>query len=130
MRDVISQRRSFADKIGTFLSQYIQIIVIPIGFTLASFIGIAVTSTGVALYGQLLWDPLKLIDQWDNRIYAFLISLAFVLSTLGSNISANSLGAGNDMAALWPRYINIRRGQVICAILGGWALCPWKILAT
>ncbi|TBU48893.1 hypothetical protein BD309DRAFT_853030, partial [Dichomitus squalens] len=27
-------------------------------------------------------------------------------------------------------YINIRRGQVICAILGGWALFPWEILAS
>jgi NCS1 family nucleobase:cation symporter-1 len=116
-------------QMGSFLSQYIQLVVIPIGFTLASFIGIAVTSAGVVLYGQVLWDPLKLIDQWDNRVCAFFTSLAFVFSTLGSNISANSLGVGNDMAALCPRYINIRRGQIICAILGGWALCPWKILA-
>ena len=129
MRDILSHRFSFTDNMGSFLSQYIQLAVIPIGFTLASFIGIAVTSAGVVLYGQVLWDPLKLIDQWDNRACAFLTSLAFVLSTLGSNISANSLGVGNDMAALYPRYINIRRGQVICAILGGWALCPWKILA-
>jgi NCS1 family nucleobase:cation symporter-1 len=116
-------------KLGPFLSQYIQLIVIPVGFTLASFVGIAVTSAGVVLYGQVLWDPLKLIDQWDNRACAFLTSFAFLLSTLSSNISANSLGIGNDMAALYPRYINIRRGQVICAILGGWAFCPWKILA-
>jgi NCS1 family nucleobase:cation symporter-1 len=34
------------------------------------------------------------------------------------------------MAVLFPRYINIRRGQVICAIIGGWALCPWEILAS
>ena len=33
------------------------------------------------------------------------------------------------MSALCPRYINIRRGQIICAFVGGWALCPWEILA-
>ena len=109
--------------------QYIQIIIIPVGFTIASFIGIAVTSAGIALYGQVLWDPLKLIDHWDNRAAAFFASFAFTLGTLGTNISANSLSAGNDMTALWPRYINIRRGQVICAFLGGWALCPWEILS-
>ena len=113
----------------SFHSQYIQIIIIPIAFTLASFIGIAVTSAGVTLYGEILWDPLKLIDKWDNRAAAFFTSFSFVLSTLGTNISANSLSAGNDMTALCPRYINIRRGQVICAFLGGWALCPWDILA-
>jgi NCS1 family nucleobase:cation symporter-1 len=109
--------------------QYIQLVIIPVGFTLASFVGIAVTSAGIALYGQVLWDPLKLIDHWDDRAAAFFIAFAFALGTLGTNISANSLSAGNDMTALWPHYINIRRGQVICAILGGWVLCPWEILA-
>jgi len=112
-----------------FFSQYIQLVVIPITFTLVSFVGIAVTSAGIALYGEVLWDPLKLVDRWDNRACAFFISLAFVLSTLSTNVSANSLSAGNDMAVLYPRYINIRRGQVICAFLGGWALSPWKILS-
>jgi nucleobase:cation symporter-1, NCS1 family len=88
-----------------------------------------VTSAGIALYGQVIWDPLKLIDHWDNRAAAFFTSFAFALGTLGTNVSANSLSAGNDMTALWPRYINIRRGQVICAFIGGWVLCPWEILA-
>ncbi|ETW79909.1 nucleobase cation symporter [Heterobasidion irregulare TC 32-1] len=111
-------------------AQYIQIIIIPVAFTLCSFVGLAVTSAGVSLYGQVLWDPLRLIDKWDNRAAAFFASFSFVLTTLGTNISANSLSAGNDMAALCPKYINIRRGQVICALVGGWALCPWEILAS
>ncbi|KII83850.1 hypothetical protein PLICRDRAFT_444085 [Plicaturopsis crispa FD-325 SS-3] len=109
--------------------QYIQLIIIPVVFTLCGFVGIAVTSAGIQLYGAVLWDPLKLIDQWDNRAAAFFASFAFVLTTLGTNISANSLCAGNDMTVLFPRYINIRRGQIICAFVGGWALCPWEILA-
>ena len=71
----------------------------------------------------------KQSDRWDNRAAAFFASLAWVLTTLGTNISANSLSAANDMTVLFPRYINIRRGQVLCAFLGGWALCPWEILA-
>ncbi len=96
---------------------------------MASFVGIVVTNAGISLYGQILWDPLKLIDHWDNRACAFFTSFVFGLSTLSTNISANSLDAGNEMAAMYPRYINIRRGQIICAFLGGWALSPWKILA-
>jgi NCS1 family nucleobase:cation symporter-1 len=111
------------------LSQYIQAFIVPIAFTLCSSVGLIVTSAGITLYGQVLWDPLKIIDHWDNRPAAFFAALAFAFGTLGTNISANSLSAGNDMTALWPRYINIRRGQVICAFLGGWALCPWEILA-
>lgn len=88
------------------------------------------TSAGEVLYGETLWDPLHLIDRWDNRAAAFFTSLSFVLATLGTNISANSLSAANDMTVLFPRYINIRRGQAICAIVGGWVLCPWEILAS
>ena len=108
---------------------YVQLIIIPILFTFVGFLGIAVTAAGEVLYGETLWDPLKLIDRWDNRAAAFFGAFAFLLATIGTNISANSLSAANDMTALFPRYINIRRGQIICAILGGWALCPWEILA-
>lgn len=110
--------------------QYVQLFIIPVAFTLVGFIGIAVTSAGATLYGAVLWDPLQLIDRWDNRAAAFFASFTFVLATLGTNISANSLSAANDMTVLFPRYINIRRGQALCAILGGWALCPWEILAS
>lgn len=70
-------------------SQYIQLIIIPIVFTLVGFVGIAVTSAGEVLYGQTLWDPTKLIDQWDNRAAAFFASFSFALASLGTNISAN-----------------------------------------
>ncbi|KAI6019475.1 NCS1 nucleoside transporter family [Pisolithus microcarpus] len=111
-------------------AQFIQPLVIPIVFTLCSFAGIAVTSAGIQLYGEVLWDPLLLIDRWDNRAAAFFASLVFVIATIGTNISANSISAGNDMTVLLPKYINIRRGQIICAVIGGWALCPWEILAS
>jgi len=111
-------------------AQFVQLIIIPVAFTLIGFAGIAVTSAGEVLYGEVLWDPLRLIDRWDNRAAAFFASFSFILATLGTNISANSLSAANDMTVLFPRYINIKRGQVICAIIGGWVLCPWEILVS
>jgi NCS1 family nucleobase:cation symporter-1 len=44
--------------------------------------------------------------------------------TLGINISANSISAANDLTAFAPRYINIRRGQILAAIIGSWAFVP------
>lgn len=87
------------------------------------------TSAGQILYGELLWDPLRLIGRWDNRAAAFFASFSFMLATLGTNVSANSLSAANDMMVLAPRWINMKRGQVICAVIGGLALVPWQILA-
>ncbi|KAG8895206.1 hypothetical protein FRB99_000708, partial [Tulasnella sp. 403] len=130
-------------------AQYTQLFIIPVAFTFFAFIGIVVTSSGYELYGNIyLWDPLTLIDKWysyrsaltvdsltvasdrDNRAAAFFASFCFALATVATNIGANSISAANDLTALAPRWINIRRGQVICALLGGWALCPWEILAS
>ncbi|KAF8556738.1 hypothetical protein OG21DRAFT_1596272 [Imleria badia] len=126
-------------------AQFVQPLIIPIAFILSSFAGIAVTNAGIQLYGEVLWDPLLLIDKWDNRAVAFFAALSFSLATIGTNISANTFCAGIDMTALFPmvtftnapfqgcsqnkQYINIRRGQIICAVIGGWAFVPWKILA-
>jgi len=97
---------------------------------LLDFFGIVVTSAGSVLYGgELFWDPLRLIDNWDNRPATFFVAFSFALATLGTNISANSLSAANDFSALFPRYINLRRGSILCAIIGGWVCVPWLVLA-
>lgn len=96
-------------------------------FTFIAFIGVAATSAGNVRYGELNWDPMALIAHWDSRACRFFAAFSFALAALGVNISANSLSAANDLTALFPQYVNIRRGQLLCAVLA-WALVPWKIL--
>lgn len=113
-----------------------QLCTIPIGFAFTSFIGIMVSSSSAALYPETgpVWDPLDLLGLIleeggsKNRAGVFFIAAAFSLAQLGTNIAANSVSAGTDMTALLPRYINIRRGGYICAIVG-LAMCPWQLLS-
>lgn len=58
----------------------------------------------------------------------FLGSLAWALSNVTTNITANSISAANDMCSLAPKYINIKRGQLIGITVGVWAFVPWKVL--
>ncbi|KAK5074062.1 hypothetical protein LTR64_006796 [Lithohypha guttulata] len=109
--------------------QAIYVPLLPLIFTFIAFIGIASSSAGSAHYGVLEWDPMALVSHWDNRAARFFAAFSFALAALGVNISANSLSAANDLMALMPRFVNIRRGQLITAILC-WALVPWKILAS
>ncbi|MCJ1313003.1 hypothetical protein MMC25_006679 [Agyrium rufum] len=109
--------------------QLLYVPMLPIVFTFISFIGIAASSAGQKKYGVLDWDPMALISNWDNRACRFFAAFSFALAALGVNISANSLSAANDLMALFPSYINIRRGQLLCALLS-WCLVPWKILAS
>ncbi|KAF2276463.1 NCS1 allantoate transporter [Westerdykella ornata] len=109
--------------------QLLYVPLLPLLFTLISFIGIAATSAGALRYGSLLWDPMALISRWPSRAARFFAACSFALAALGVNISANSLSAANDLTALFPAYVNIRRGQLLCAVFA-WALVPWKILAS
>ncbi|CCO26301.1 putative permease C1683,05 [Rhizoctonia solani AG-1 IB] len=83
--------------------QYIQVLIIPVIFTFFAFMGIAATSAGNVIYGEILWNPLTLIDRWDNRAAAFFASFSFCLATIGTNVSANSISAANDFTALLPK---------------------------
>ncbi|KAJ5658359.1 uncharacterized protein N7484_002008 [Penicillium longicatenatum] len=109
----------------------LYVVLLPAFFTFIAFIGIAVSSAGQAKFNtdSIPWDPNVLISLWSSRACRFFAAFSFALAALGSNISANSLAAANDLSAIAPKFINIRRGQLICALLA-WALVPWKILAS
>ncbi|KAH8912308.1 hypothetical protein BR93DRAFT_73272 [Coniochaeta sp. PMI_546] len=113
-----------------------QLFAIPIGFAVTSFIGIIVSSSSTIIYGgDPIWDPLDLLERFIDdggsaqRFGVFMIALAFALAQLGTNIAANSVSAGTDLTALLPRFINIRRGGYICALVG-LAMCPYTLLTS
>jgi len=111
-------------------AQYVQIIIIPVVFTIVSFFGIATTSASKVLYGQFFWNPADIFAQWTNRAAVFFASAGFAISIIGTNISANSISAAVDLMTVCPKYINLRRGQILAALIGGWAFVPWNILAS
>ena len=113
-----------------------QLFTIPIGFAITSFIGIIVSSSSSVIYQcGPIWDPLDLLERFIDdggsaqRFGVFVIAAAFALAQLGTNIAANSVSAGTDMTALLPRWLNIRRGGYICAIVG-LAMCPYNLLTS
>lgn len=112
-----------------------QLFTIPTGFAITSLIGILVSSCSFTIYGEAVWDPLDLLEKFlddgnsAERFGVFVISFAFSLAQLGTNIAANSVSAGADLTALLPRWINIRRGGYICAAVG-LAMNPWTLLTS
>jgi len=112
-----------------------QFITIPVGFAVTSFIGIIVSSSSTVIYGKPIWNPVDLLGEILNgassaeRFGVFVIAAAFTLAQLGTNIAANSVSAGTDLTALLPKYLNIRRGGYICALVG-LCMCPWNLLSS
>ncbi|KAL5119248.1 hypothetical protein ACEQ8H_002735 [Pleosporales sp. CAS-2024a] len=113
---------------------YAQILAVPLSFMLMAFMGIIIAGAASDLYHTTIWDPLTIMSHWEGssgaRAGAAFVSLSFVLAQLGANISANCISASNDLNAMFPSYVNLRRGSYIIAFVGAWALTPWNILAS
>ncbi|ODV93517.1 hypothetical protein PACTADRAFT_52087 [Pachysolen tannophilus NRRL Y-2460] len=110
---------------------YIQIFVLPIFVIFTSCVGLTMAVASEQLWGSALWDPLLVFDNWTSkggRAASFFLSLIFLFAQIGVNLSANCASAANDLNALLPRYINIRRGQFIIAFVFAWGATPWNIL--
>lgn len=104
--------------------------------TLVFFLGLATTASIQGAYGTAYWNIWDLLNailarNWTpaGRTAIFLVSFFFLFATLATNLASNSIPFAADTSALLPRYFTIRRGQVMCAIIG-FALVPWKLIAS
>jgi NCS1 family nucleobase:cation symporter-1 len=105
-----------------------QAISLPTTMTLYAFIGIAVTSATVVIYGSAISDPVQLLSRFHSPAAVVISLIAILLATLNVNIGANVVSPANDFSNLWPRKISFRTGGVITCLMGI-ALMPWKLLA-
>ncbi len=105
-----------------------QAIALPTTMTLYSFIGVAVTSATVVIYGAAIWDPVQLLSRFHSPVAVVISLLAIILATLNVNIGANVVSPANDFSNLWPRKISFKTGGVITCFMGI-AMMPWKLLA-
>ena len=105
-----------------------QALALPTTMTLYAFIGIAVTSATVIIYGTAISDPVQLLSRFHSPVAVVISLMAILLATLNVNIGANVVSPANDFSNLWPRKISFRTGGVITCLMGI-ALMPWKLLA-
>jgi NCS1 family nucleobase:cation symporter-1 len=101
---------------------------LPTTMGLYSFIGVAVTSATVVIYGEAIWDPEDLIVRFTSPGLIVFSLLALCIATLATNIAANVVSPANDFANLWPSKITFRTGGLITAVIGV-VIQPWRLHA-
>jgi nucleobase:cation symporter-1, NCS1 family len=105
-----------------------QALGLPATMTFYSFIGIAVTSATLIIFGQALWDPVAVLSRLGNPFAVVLAMLALLMATLNVNVAANVVSPANDFSNLSPRRISFRTGGLITCFMGI-AMQPWKLMA-
>jgi len=105
-----------------------QAIGLPPSMIMFSFIGIAVTSATVIIYGEAIWDPVALLSRFESPVVVIISLTSLMIATLTTNIAANVVSPANDFANLSPKHINFVKGGLITAVMGI-VMMPWKLLS-
>ena len=101
---------------------------LPATMTAFAFIGVAVTSATIVIFGEAIWDPVALIARIGSVPIIVFGALIVMLAQLTTNMAANVVSPANDFSSLAPRRISYVTGGLITAVIGI-LMMPWRLYA-
>ena len=105
-----------------------QALGLPATMTAFAFIGVAVTSATIVMYGEAIWDPVALIARIGSPLVIIFGAFIVLIAQLTTNMAANVVSPANDFSSLAPRRISYVAGGLITAVIGI-IMMPWKLYA-
>ncbi len=105
-----------------------QVVALPTTMFAFAAMGVLITSASAIIWGEAIWDPVKLVGKFTNPLVVAIAMFSVVVATLAVNIAANVVSPANDFANALPRYISFKTGGLITGLIGI-AMQPWRLLA-
>jgi len=99
---------------------------LPVNFLAFSIVTVVTTSATIAVFGELITDPVETVARIDNTTAAVIGALTFLMATIGINIVANFVSAAFDFSNLSPSRISWRAGGMIAATASIF-ITPWNL---
>src|SRR5205085_5670170 len=93
------------------------------------FIGVAVTSATLLIYGRPIPDPVELMKQFDSLAVILFATLVIFAAQLTTNMAANVVSPSNDFSNLNPKRSSYVTGGLITALIGI-VMMPWELMAS
>ena len=103
-----------------------QALGLPTTMTAFAFIGVAVTSATIVIFGKAEWDPVVLVTKIGGTGVIIFAALVVLAAQLHTNMAANVVSPSNDFSNLNPRRISYVAGGLITAGVGI-LMMPWKL---
>jgi len=103
-----------------------QLFGLPGTMVLFAFIGVAVTSATIVIFGKAIWDPVELITRIGSAWVIIAGALVILAAQLTTNMAANVVSPANDFSNLSPKKISYVTGGLITAVIGV-LMMPWKL---
>src|SRR5688500_6924387 len=102
---------------------------LPLTMTAFAFIGVAVTSATLLIYGVAIPNPVHLLTRFDSVLIILFATAVIFVAQLTTNMAANVVSPSNDFSNLNPRLISYVTGGLITAVIGI-LMMPWKLMAS
>jgi NCS1 family nucleobase:cation symporter-1 len=106
-----------------------QAIGLPLTMTAFAFIGVAVTSATVIIYGEAIADPVELIKKFDSTWVILFAMIVIFIAQISTNMAANVVSPSNDFSNLNPKRISFVTGGLITAAIGI-LMMPWQLMSS
>jgi len=103
-----------------------QLLGLPTTMTAFAFIGVAVTSATILIFGEAIWDPVALVARIGSPAVIIVSALVILIAQVSTNMAANVVSPSNDFSNLDPRRISYVTGGIITAVIGI-LMMPWKL---
>ncbi len=104
-----------------------QALGLPLTMTAFAFIGVAVTSATLLIYGVAIPNPVDLMARFDSIAVILFATAVIMAAQLSTNLAANVVSPSNDFSNLSPRRISYVMGGMITAVIGV-LMMPWKLM--
>jgi nucleobase:cation symporter-1, NCS1 family len=101
---------------------------LPTTMTAFAFIGVAVTSATIVVFGEAVWDPVVLLTRIGTPAVIIIGAIVVLAAQLTTNMAANVVSPANDFSSLAPKRISYVTGGLITAAIGI-VMMPWKLYA-
>jgi len=105
-----------------------QTVALPTTMFAFAAMGVLITSASAILFGEPIWDPVKLVGHFSNPVVVGFAMFSVVVATLAVNIAANVVSPANDFANALPKWISFKTGGLLTGIIGI-LMQPWRLLA-
>ena len=106
-----------------------QALGLPLTMTAFAFIGVAVTSATLLIYGVAIPNPVDLMARFDSVLIILFATAVIFAAQLTTNMAANVVSPSNDFSNLNPKLISYVTGGLITAVIGV-LMMPWKVMAS
>jgi len=98
-----------------------------VSYAIFAFSSVSVLVGSSIYYGTETWNVLDIISKWDSLFAISFAILVLLMTTISTNATGNIVPSGYQLAAMFPKKINYKKGVIIASIIS-FMIMPWKLM--